>query len=364
MIKNWLSPINTKLFPFDDYEDYQLGRNIAIHKTASPSLEGVELVFIGMEEQSANAVRAALYQMAFPFDELKVVDLGNMRKSNENFIIPLVQELLQGKIVPVLIGDVPDLLLTPYKACRSLKQRINLVMIEDAIPFTENATAKDRYYLNDIVHREESMLFQFGVVGGQLQYTRPNSLQFLRRKNYEYIRLGEAKADMSELEPVIRFADVLGVNLSVMQQSDMPAQIHPTPTGFDVFEMCKIARYAGMSDKLLSFAVSGLDIKHTELKRAGAVVAQMIWYFMDGYYHRKGDFPLTNQGMTEYVVDFRNDKITFWKSNRSGRWWLQVPVKTGEGVERHRLIACSYNDYQKALEGELGGRLVRAFKRF
>ena len=66
-------------------------------------------------------------------------------------------------------------------------------------------------------------------------------------------------------------------------------------------------------------------------------VAQWIWYFTEGYYQRLGDFPISNKGLTEYVVDWKGEmeKLTFWKSPRSGRWWLQVPVKTSRKQQRH-----------------------------
>jgi formiminoglutamase len=65
-------------------------------------------------------------------------------------------------------------------------------------------------------------------------------------------------------------------------------------------------------------------------------------------------------------VDFKGHEapFTFWKSNRTGRWWIQVPVKTKKKHLRHRLIPCSYNDYLQASKGEMPDRLSLAFGRF
>ena len=122
-----------------------------------------------------------------------------------------------------------------------------------------------------------------------------------------------------------------------------------------------------MSDKLRSFSVTGVDAeKKRKLPATAQALAQMVWYFTEGYYQRKNDYPATNKGLTEYVVDLkgRDGRLVFWKSNKSGRWWLQVPVKTGRKYQRHRLIPCSYKDYSLATQDEVPDRLLNAFKRF
>jgi formiminoglutamase len=76
---------------------------------------------------------------------------------------------------------------------------------------------------------------------------------------------------------------------------------------------------------------------------------------------------VSTDGLTEYVVQFRqtNYQLTFWKSARSGRWWMQIPVESGKRkYQRHRLIPCSFQDYQAACREELPDRLMQAFNRF
>jgi formiminoglutamase len=70
--------------------------------------------------------------------------------------------------------------------------------------------------------------------------------------------------------------------------------------------------------------------------------------------------------MLEYVVDIDDfDKLTFWRSPRSNRWWVQVPAGTKKGDERHRLVPCSYEDYLEASgKQHLPDRLMAAFRRF
>ena len=59
------------------------------------------------------------------------------------------------------------------------------------------------------------------------------------------------------------------------------------------------------------------------------------------------------------------DKVTFWRSPVTDRWWVQVPLATSGREERNRLVACSYADYlSTSKEGKLPDRLFRAFSRY
>ena len=68
--------------------------------------------------------------------------------------------------------------------------------------------------------------------------------------------------------------------------------------------------------------------------------------------------------LIEAKVKMNDLQIRFWKSSKSGRWWLQVPAKTKRKHNRHRLIPCSYNDYLSACQEDIPDRLVNAIKRF
>ena len=49
------------------------------------------------------------------------------------------------------------------------------------------------------------------------------------------------------------------------------------------------------------------------------------------------------------------DDIVFYKSDKTERWWLEVPYPPEKGIkfERHYLIPCDYEDYEKASQNEL-----------
>ena len=55
-----------------------------------------------------------------------------------------------------------------------------------------------------------------------------------------------------------------------------------------------------------------------------------------------------------HMDDFKDD-LVFYKSDKSGRWWLEVKYPAGESgkYERHQLIPCNKEDYEGAMENNI-----------
>ena len=363
MLDNWLSPLDTDELNISNLEKYQWGANIKLFSGKMPNLQQVKLAIIGIGTTEANLVRKGLYQMSFPFKGLDIVDLGNFKKKEQAFIIPLIKELLESKIVPIIIGNSAGFMTAQYRAFKSLKELINVTLVDELIPFTGYPNTEKSMYLDEILSEEKSHLFHLGILGCQRHYVNFEAKNVFDKLHFEYIGLGDVHQNIQEIEPVIRDADLLSFNLSAMKQIEAPAQEKPTPTGLSIEESCQIARYAGMSDKLRSFGVFGFKDSDFGNNQTAEVVAQMLWYFIDGYYHRKDDFPVSTKGLIEYIVHAKHEQIVFWKSSKSGRWWLQIPILSDKKYQRHYLVPCSFNDYKMASNGELPDRLLNAFKR-
>jgi formiminoglutamase len=305
-----------------------------------------------------------LYLLAFHFGNLKIADLGNVRKAEENFVAPLVQELLDGGVAPVLIGGADRLMLSQFFAHKAVQSSVNLCLVDEKIRYAPADGAVT--FLNEILQPRNSDVFHLSLLGFQMHFADPDALADLENRHFDLVRLGKARSAMADSEPLIRDADFLGFHLSALKYGEAPAQTAPTPNGFYAEEACQISRYAGFSDKMKSFGIYGYQPEKDADGMTAQVIAQMVWYFIDGFYNRKGDFPASTDGMVEYVVDAKgfDQHIVFWKSTKSGRWWAQVPVKTKKAQSRHRLVPCTFDDYQQTSDGELPQRLWNAFQRF
>ncbi|MEM9821519.1 MAG: arginase family protein, partial [Bacteroidota bacterium] len=297
----------------------------------------------------------------------RVADLGNSRKTAPSFVIPIVKELLDSDIFPILIGKDIDGSLAQYQAYRS-RRFVNLAMVDEQIrlDLPTKKKAKD-LLLNKILKKRKPSLFQFSHLAFQIHYTSPKVVDFLHKRLFDPIRLGSVKHQIEKMEPIIRDADLFCFNISALKAAEAPAQQQPSPSGLTSEEACQLSRYAGLSDKLTSAGFFGLVPEKDQDGRSAQVFAQLIWYLIDGFAHRKNDYPVSSEGLVEYVVEFKhsNHEIRFWKSKKSGRWWIQIPIKKGKKKKSsHYLFPCTYADYQMACQEDLPDRLLNAYKKF
>jgi formiminoglutamase len=361
MLHHWLKPVQNKV----EVTENQLGSRISIYLEEVPDLSNIKTVFIGLDD-SAETIRQFLYAYATIGEGvLPIADLGNIRKATNDFIIPLLYELLQLGITPILLSSSEDAIMGQFQAYQTAEQKVNVAIVDEKIRLS--LTGKEKMYLNHILEEDgKNRLLHVSVVGAQGHLTDADVLTYFEMKHYDAVRLGQARAQPEEIEPLIRDANLMLFHLSALKQAEAPAQIPFSPSGFFSEEACRLVRYAGMSDKLNSIGFYGYDLKKDNHFQTAQVIAQMIWYFWEGFLNRKNDFPISNDDLVEYIIDYKINsyQITFWKSNKSGRWWMQVPAAKINDIQQHQLVPCSYADYQAACAEELPERLLYALQRY
>jgi formiminoglutamase len=363
MLQNWLKPIPAPLLKeAAKLPSWSLAQKSLLHGTEGlPDLKKAKVAIVGVGDTAANACREELYKMVSPLPAAAVADLGNLRKVEAAVLIPVLYELMAGKVLPLVIGAKDVLAKAQFLAYQDTKALVNVSVVDQHLQLADEQAP----YSVLFAPKRHQMLFHFSLIGLQVHQTNPDTLRFLQKSNFEAIRLGKSRNNLEDVEPVVRDADMFAFHLGALRKSDAPAAA-ASVSGYFVEEACQLCRYAGMSDKLSSVGIYGYDPEKDRDRQTAMAAAQMAWYFMDGFANRVKDYPVSTQGMTEYIVDFRkmSYQLTFWKSVKSGRWWLQVPVATKRKHERHRLIPCSFQDYQSACREELPDRLLQAFSRF
>ncbi|MEM9847911.1 MAG: hypothetical protein AAF847_08470 [Bacteroidota bacterium] len=339
MLKNWLKGIS---FAKEDFSNHQLGQKVLFHNKTMPRLNRVKIVILGIEGKEANAVRKELYELSHHFPNSSIADLGNVRKKEVSFIIPVLKELLGSGIIVILIGKSLEWIKAQQQAHRQTRK------------YTNNWLAVDDRIRLDSGFRSGKRI----ILGGQKHLTSREDLKKLHKKSWVYHSLGACRANMTTTEPDIRDADFATFNAAALKSLEAPGQIFATPSGFFLEEACQLSYYAGISDKLNAIGFYGFQAANDQ--RTAQAIAQLIWYFVDGVHHRKNDYPMSKEDMAEYLVHIKayDLTITFWKSLKSGRWWLQLPDEQTED----RLIPCAYEDYQTAGKGDISDRLLRILK--
>jgi len=336
-------------------------------KHLRPRARKIAVALIGLDEAVAGKTRAHLYATSWAFGKLVVRDLGNLRKITPDFVIPLLRELHAAGITPILLGGDQAAFAAQYLAFAEINRQISLLSIDRTIKL--NPVGNGNLPLDNAVHSKGRQRYHLSHLGGQQHLIDPVIFDVFNAQAYEAVSLGPARGNLAALEPLLRDADLAGLDISAVNYNEAPARAGFHPSGFTLQEASQLAYYAGNSDKLSSFGLYGFDPAagtETEGEITAAAYAQLVWYFLQGFSRRQGDFPVSSKGMLEYVVDLDGfDQLTFWRSPRSNRWWVQVPAENHKGEERHRLVPCTYEDYLEASnEQRLPERLMAAFRRF
>ncbi len=384
MILDFLTPVPDSITKGYALEHRNLmGRHISVVHGELPELEGVKLAILGVEEDrralnnegaahGANAVRQALYQLHSGRWNFEMIDLGNIiageTVEDTYFAMQEVLSFLMKKgIIPIVIGGGQDLTFAQYRAFETMEHLVNLITVDRALNIGDPEYPIDsESFLNKIILQRPNILFNYSNVAYQSYFVDPYELDLMEKMHFDAYRLGEIKTNIAYAEPMVRDADMLSFDISAVQSAFAPGCGNSGPNGLTGEEACAIMRYAGLSDKMISL---GLYEYNPMLDRAGitaALLAQMVWYFVEGVSLRTYDYPIgTKDNYQRFIVPLdAGQELIFFKSHKSGRWWLEVPHQTSDPKKvRHSLMPCSYEDYIQAAEQEIPERWWKASRK-
>ncbi|WP_207533809.1 formimidoylglutamase [Desertivirga arenae] len=389
-LADFFSPVDVNKFSPENFFSGQLGSKVEIFSNEFPDLEGekFDIAIIGVLEDrnainnrgtglSPDYIREKLYSLYEGPYSTRIVDLGNIKAGHSitDTYIALktsVSELIKKDILPIIIGGGQDLTYAQYIAYEDLEQKVDLVVIDPKFDLddsveSESLETKSSAYLNKIFLHQPNFLFNFSNIGYQTYFVNQESLRVMEKLLFDVHRLGEFVGNMPLAEPIIRNASLISFDISAIRASDAPANANATPNGFYGEDACQICRYAGMSDKLSSIGFYEFNPAYDKNGQTAMLLGQMLWYFIDGFYHRKKDFPL--QPKSQYLIyraslKDNSHELVFVKSKKSDRWWMQVPYPTGvSGNERYHLVPCQYEDYQIAVSGEMPDLWWRTYQK-
>lgn len=370
-----------------EYDAFQLGSTINMHERDNfPDIENVNVAIIGIPESrnniqekdnnlSPDISRQFLYKLSTHFSSLNIADLGNLKIGESvddtyEAVAEILHQLISKKIIPIIIGGSQDLTYANYLAYEKSGRVINIATIDSRFDIGKpDAKFSNESWVNKIILRDPNFLFNFTNIGYQSYFIDPDAIPLLKKLYFDYIRLGIAREDISEIEPLIRNADLVTVDMSSIRQADAPFTTNPSPNGFKGEELCQLARYTGMSDKLSSFGLyefcAGQDVQG----QTSHLAAHIIWHFLEGVAMRKGDNPHKDKdSFIKYIVSTTelDSDITFYRSPLSERWWMEVPCPGNlmNRYERHYMVPCTYKDYQQALKEIIPDRWWQTYQKF
>ncbi len=388
---DFFSPVDaSRLLPENAIIKGRLGTCITIFTEHFPDLETrkPDLALIGVQEDrnadgnlgcalGPDYIREKIYHLYEGGYKTNIADLGNIRrgeKVTDTYIAlkTVVAELIKMNIVPIIIGGSQDLTYAQYLAYEELEQKVDLVIVDAKLdleddPFPDQIETTSASYLNKILMHEPDMLFNYSNLGYQTYFVNQERLQMMDKLFFDAHRLGNLSGKIQSTEPIIRNASMISFDIGAIRSSDAQANFNAIPNGFYGEEACQICRYAGFNDKLSSIGFYEFNPAYDSNGQTAMLLSQMIWYFIDGFYNRKKDFPLHPK--SQYLIyktslKHKEHELVFVKSKKSDRWWMQIPYPTaGSKNERYHLVPCHYDDYLLAVSGEMPDLWWRTYQK-
>lgn len=368
--QNIFFPVSLQFSP----DSHTIGSKVLRNEGETIHLEGKRIAFLSVETEAprvANALRESWYQMrnAEPIDGL--VDLGDFivpRDAGEKEVNELgyaLSELMEREIIVFAFSSVPGLVPRAVeKAHEYLKQRYNAVEVNQRIADVSSFGAIDsKDWLTAALQKDKPYLAQYGLLGYQTFYVGEDQVDYLDKLGFESSRLGAIKRSLISAEPAIRSAHYLKYNAEAIQ-AQIVGNAHKYPNGLNGEEACALMRFGGASS---SVAVAGFEHSGREIAPVAAeLYAQMLWYFTEGALLRYEEKPLEDEtNFTKYLTHLEDteDVLVFFKSNRTDKWWMHLPVEEKKYPEEAYLIPCTYEEYQQAASGEVPNKWLHAVNR-
>lgn len=377
---DFLSPIHEDLLEEIRHLNAQtIGAQIRLHteKSGFPDLEGIQIAIFGVAETRRSVrkvsasdfskLRSAFYSL-FPGNwGLRIADLGNIEAGatveDTNFVVKtLVEGLIKQDIVPVILGGSQDIVYAQYRAYDKLDQMVNLVNIDRKFDLGDaDKMISSESYVGKIVIDQPYNLFNYTTVGYQTYFNSQEEIELMERLYFEAYRLGEVTSDLSLMEPIFRSANLVGLDLGSIDSAAANTSYFKSPNGFNGREICALARYAGISDKVSSFGIYEYNDMLGDL--CDTLVAQILWYFIEGVNYRTNENTISaKKEFIRYQVPIDDDILVFFKSPISGRWWIEIPflANVNNKLKKHTLLPCSEEDYLEACNQVIPERWYKA----
>ena len=340
MESSYLDPVRPEIIEANLNGKSNISSCIHQGLTTNPPPEQNQLAIIGADAKWANRVRFQLYKFAANFTSSTICDLGNLNTLNPESVTSVAIDVAGNGAIPIFIGMRSDIAHNVWKHLNGSNPALQGLFVRESFPT----------WLHTVGERE-----RICFMGLQSHLLDNESRRHIESTNASWLRLSKMRDALEETEPVIRDTHFLNFDLSAIRYSDLPSQISHSTSGLSSEEACRITRYAGLAPDLRFVVISGHDPLSPEHGPSANTTAQLLWYFASGLDNRIIERPAAGDRFTQYVVHLQrfDFDLKFYKSNMSGRWWLELPAR-----ENQYIFSCAYRDYLAACEDVVTDRVI------
>ncbi|MFD0798765.1 formimidoylglutamase [Maribacter chungangensis] len=382
MAFDFLVPVEDKVLAHCELLPVQaIGKNTYIHTVNDglPVLANATVAILGVKESrnafekkleklDVSAIRLEFYKLLLGNWNATIVDLGDIEEGESvedtYFVVKeIVAGLLEENIIPIVLGATQDITYPAYRAFDGIKDMINLVAIDSRFDFgIDDELISSHSYMSKIITDKPNNLFNFSNIGYQSYFNAQEEVDLMERLFFDAYRLGEIANDLSLAEPALRNAHMVSLDARAIKASEISSSANFSPNGFTGREICAIARYAGISDKVSVFGVYEMENN----VQSHQLIAQIIWYFIEGVNYRIIESPYSKtDDFTKYTVPSDAEDLVFYKSLLTQRWWVEVPsiFTSHTKANTPALLPCTEKDYLDACNQNIPERWFKAYKK-
>jgi hypothetical protein len=321
----------------------------------------------GQIDFDVESIKYEFYKLYKGNWDTSILDLGHIfpgeNITDTYYVIQkLVNYLLKAKIIPVILGGSQDLSYCQYRAYDAVKYMVNMTNIDFKFDLGDsNQPLDSESFLSHMIVEKPYNLFNYCNIGFQTYLNTQEEIRLLGKMFFEAYRLGEITSDIKTAEPILRDSDLVTVDVRAIENRSIGEDISQV-NGFNNREICALARYSGLSDKVSSFGI--YELQHLQSNQSKKLIAQMLWYFVEGMHYRLNEQAhVKNVNFIKYKVPVEDEVLVFYESNLSGRWWIEIPSNSQTGnnkLEQHTLLPCDKENYLSACDQEIPERWFKA----
>lgn len=311
-------------------------------------------------------IRSFLYPLSNMFPELRIIDLGNLKKgrgiNDIYFAVRDVVDYLRGlNIVTVILGGGQDIGLGVAKAFND-ERYFQMSTVDPKIDLkTGREPFNSLNYISRLL-KEFPDIFNINFIGYQSYFVSRKTLSEVEKKSFQPVRLGQVREDISALEPMLRDSHFVSFDISSVRLQDAPGFFNGSPNGFYSEEACQISRYAGMSQNLRVFGLFEVNPKTDRDNQTLKLAAQIVWYCLEGINSCRQETQVGNKtDFIEYNVEIEemDSPLVFYQHTLTNRWWMRV-----EGLDKQKIfLACPKSDYDRAANKDIPSKWLRFIRK-
>lgn len=355
-------------------DNYRLSDFATCYIEQFPDWREADIVIIGCQEDrgskelsgaglAPDQIRRQLYHLTVPKRNLKIADLGNVVKTDMQVqyydrLAEVVNTIVKAGKLLIILGGSQDIAYGQYKGYHGVTSSVEYVHIDSELDVEDSDFGIHNHSFNHkIFLHAPNFLGNYTNLGYQSYFVPLSDQKRLKNLYFQGLRLGKLRENLREAEPYLRNANMVSFDMGAVRAADAPGNSHPSPAGFTTEEICQLARYTGMSNRISSVSICEVQPMKDFNGQTSMLSALVIWYLIEGYYSRKVDEPVDLNRFTKYSVNLQGGihEIVFYKNPMTERWWMEVPYADhiGKPEPKVELVPCSESDYEMARNDEI-----------